>query len=168
MLRVDLARLKSRGSDRIDADLAASEPVWAEIGVEPAAAFAIRLEASKAGPDVIVRGRIEGDVLGACRRCLAETRSRVDEPVLLVFRSGIDPVQAEREEVCVLLENVRDLDLEPAIRELLILANPRYTLCRDGCRGRCAGCGADLNLEPCSCTAVTGDERWAVLRRLAE
>jgi len=117
---------------------------------------------------VVIRGRIRGEVRAACRRCLAETRSPIDEPVLLLYRPGIDPVQAELEEVYVLPENVRELDLEPAIRELLILATPRYALCREGCRGRCAGCGADLNLEPCRCTAETGDERWAVLRRLAE
>ncbi|MCI0434722.1 MAG: DUF177 domain-containing protein [Gemmatimonadetes bacterium] len=168
MLKVDLARLESRGTDRIDAEIAVDQPLWAEIGVAPAGGWSVRLEARMAGHDVIVKGRVVGEVLGACRRCLAEARCRIDEPLLLVFRSGINAAEAEDEESYVLPAKASELDLLPALREHLLLLVPGYVLCSENCRGRCAGCGVDLNRESCRCTPAGGDERWAALRGLAK
>ncbi len=168
MLRVDLARLDRLGSERIDVDLGPAEPLWADVGIEPATGFEVHLEARRAGPDVVVRGSVKGQVRGECRRCLAETRSGIEETVLLVFRAGIDAAQAEEQEVHVLPDAGRELDLTDALRQTLILAAPRYALCREACRGRCQACGVDLNVATCGCTQTVGDERWAALRRLVQ
>src|SRR2546421_13027750 len=39
------------------------------------------------------------------------------------------------------------IDLRPAVREELLLAVPRWVVCRDDCRGLCPRCGTDLRSE---------------------
>jgi uncharacterized protein len=41
------------------------------------------------------------------------------------------------------------LDLEPLLREYLLLDLPTRTLCTPACRGLCPICGTDLNLSDC-------------------
>ncbi len=44
------------------------------------------------------------------------------------------------------------LDVGEDIRQEIILGFPERILCDEGCRGLCAGCGVDLNVETCECT----------------
>lgn len=57
------------------------------------------------------------------------------------------------------------LDLEPLLREQLLLAVPFAPLCSETCKGLCSQCGADLNREPCSCEPIL-DPRLAALREI--
>jgi len=52
--------------------------------------------------------------------------------------------------------------------EQIILAIPMRPLCGRGedCKGLCAECGADLNLEACGCEDAVIDVRWAGLASL--
>lgn len=47
---------------------------------------------------------------------------------------------------------VEYIDLGEEIRQEIIMENPTRILCNDDCKGICAGCGANLNIEKCSCT----------------
>ena len=60
-----------------------------------------------------------------------------------------------------------DIDVTPAVREELVLAAPRYVVCRDDCKGICPQCGKDLNAGPCDCAPVT-DARWQPLKALKD
>jgi len=51
------------------------------------------------------------------------------------------------------------------LREEVILATPLAPLCRPDCKGLCAVCGRDLNLEPHTHEGTT-DERWSTLDEL--
>ena len=57
------------------------------------------------------------------------------------------------------------VDLEPLIRDVVVLAMPFAPLCRPECRGLCARCGGDLNLGACTCPPEA-DPRWAPLADL--
>jgi uncharacterized protein len=46
------------------------------------------------------------------------------------------------------------------------LALPAKPLCKKDCRGLCPVCGANINLEPCSCADEAGDPRLRVLHGL--
>ena len=53
------------------------------------------------------------------------------------------------------------------VRDVLVVGQPVWLLCRPDCAGLCPACGADLNLGPCD----HGDEqpvdpRWEKLRGL--
>jgi uncharacterized protein len=53
------------------------------------------------------------------------------------------------------------------VREELLLAAPRYVLCREECKGFCPQCGKDLNDGPCGC-ARAADARWHPLQALKD
>jgi uncharacterized protein len=58
-------------------------------------------------------------------------------------------------------------DLEPLVREDVVLALPMKVLCREDCVGICHRCGKDLNDGPCDC-GRDYDPRWDALQQLLE
>lgn len=58
------------------------------------------------------------------------------------------------------------LDLEPLVRDAVLLALPLDPLCRDDCRGLCPVCGEDRNQVSCGHEAAPTDVRWAPLGAL--
>jgi len=72
----------------------------------------------------------------SCSRCLEEFNS--------VFRK-----QFELHYAADKLEPI--IDLDPDIREEIILSYPINPLCGVGCKGLCPRCGRNLNNESCSC-----------------
>ena len=98
-----------------------------------------------------------------CARCDCETKNVFDQ----TYRFGVVPS----------LENASDMDLETQdgtlelgalCESIIILEMPGKVLCKPDCLGLCAGCGADLNREPCRCKPTSGDERFAVLKKLLD
>ena len=55
------------------------------------------------------------------------------------------------------------IDLEPALRDAVVLALPLQPLCRDDCPGLCPECGARLADDPGHAHDAV-DPRWAALR----
>src|SRR5262249_59232686 len=58
------------------------------------------------------------------------------------------------------------VDLEPLIRDALLLELSPVPLCRPDCKGLCPKCGVDHNLSECDCADAEPDPRWAALRSL--
>ncbi len=166
MLTVDLGQLQRAQRLEIDGQVDPGDPLLADLEFGLTTPLTVQLEAHQAGPDVLVRGRMQGEVELPCARCLTPVRRMLDEEVTLLYVEGVDEVAAEEQEVYPLPEKGWTLDLGPALREHLVLAAPRHALCREDCRGLCPTCGADRNEAPCECGASTVDERWAALRRL--
>ena len=74
---------------------------------------------------------------------------------------GLDPA-----EVQIVQPGLSVIDISEDVRQTILLAVPLKLLCRDDCRGLCAGCGANLNTEACRCEAADTDPRWDSLRSL--
>jgi len=130
-------------------------------------------------------GTMRGEVVVACSRCVGPARIAIDEPVRITFMpaaelAGAAEEQAvegtsgqEGEEGVELADQDLDLfpydgetvDLEPLIREHLVLAVPYAPLCREDCKGLCPQCGIDRNVETCACEKP-GDPRFAALKGL--
>ena len=122
------------------------------------------LRAESVVEGILVTGEVEGATTVACARCLSERKGSVRLDVCELFTT------AERrlpEEEAYRLDGT-DMHLEPMLRDLLALALPLNPLCRDGCKGLCAGCGQDLNLHACGCHDDEIDPRWAALAGLRE
>ncbi|HEY7724978.1 MAG TPA: DUF177 domain-containing protein [Anaeromyxobacteraceae bacterium] len=62
----------------------------------------------------------------------------------------------------------REIDLDPIVREQILLALPGYPLCREGCKGLCPVCGQDRNERECGCQRREPDPRWAGLEKYRE
>jgi uncharacterized protein len=134
------------------------------------AAVSVRLEYYRAGQELFFQGHIAADVIGHCARCL----EAYVFPLQTDFHVALVPKTVDLAPEVELDDNTLDLsvyegdeiDLAPLLREQIILALPTRPLCDESCKGLCATCGVNLNIESCRCTASTGDPRLAVLRNL--
>jgi uncharacterized protein len=119
----------------------------------------LRLEAVVEG--VLVSGTARAPLVGECARCLES----IDDEVEVDFQelyAFADERTGDEEELA--LEDDL-LDLEPALRDAVVLALPQAPLCREDCPGLCPQCGARFAEDP-SHHHQTIDPRWAVLTGL--
>jgi uncharacterized protein len=86
-----------------------------------------------------------------------EATDRQKAPV----RGTFEPGEAEEE-----VYAGKVIDLDPILREQLLLALPGYPVCRDACKGLCPVCGANLNERECGCERKPPDPRWAALKNI--
>ena len=123
----------------------------------------LRLESVMEG--VLVSGTVGARVSGECVRCLDPITSDlvVDLQELYAY-PGADAIDDEDE----LPELEGDLiDLEPGLRDAVVLALPRQPVCREDCPGLCPTCGVRLADEP-EHRHEAADPRWAALSGLLE
>jgi uncharacterized protein len=127
----------------------------------------LRLEAVMEG--VLVTGTAQAELVGECARCLEaiEDTISVDIQELFVYD---DPDHAARgdeldDEVSRLEGDL--IDLEPLLRDAVVLALPFQPLCRDDCPGLCIDCGARLADDPDHRHEAPVDPRWAALGAVA-
>ena len=129
----------------------------------------LRLEAVMEG--VLVTGTAQADLEGECSRCLepiSDTIS-VDLQELFVYDDRHDHHQQhggdeEDDDVSRLEDDL--LDLEPLLRDAVVLALPFQPLCEDDCPGLCPDCGARLKDDPDHAHDAPIDPRWAGLTAL--
>jgi uncharacterized protein len=60
------------------------------------------------------------------------------------------------------------IDVDPVVREQVLLALPSYPVCQESCKGLCPVCGANLNERDCGCDRHVPDPRWAGLEKLRQ
>jgi uncharacterized protein len=121
----------------------------------------LRLESVVEG--VLVSGTVTAPVIGECARCLTPVSDTVTVPVteLFAYPDSTTEQTSDEDEVSHLVGDM--LDLEPVVRDALVLDLPLSPLCREDCRGLCAGCGERLDDLPADHTHSTTDPRWAAL-----
>jgi len=110
------------------------------------------------GRTVGLTGRMHTAVSLVCGACLARYRQPLEFTVAEEFGRTPAPAVASRGEAVLGPEDFvvpigpdGMVDVTEVVRQHLVLAIPFAPRCRDGCRGLCARCGADLNLRPCAC-----------------
>lgn len=124
----------------------------------------LRLEAVLEG--VLVSGTATVVLAGECTRCLRpiEQSETVDLQELYVYEDA-DPDADEDEETHLLHGDL--LDLEPTLRDAVVLAMPFNPICSLDCRGLCPECGARLAEDPDHSHDEPTDPRWAALQHLS-
>jgi len=94
---------------------------------------------------VLVTATVTGPLAGECARCLepftAALRVRFQE-LFVPAESGQDS-EADAEDI-YRLDGSGLLDLEPALRDAVVLELPLSPLCEESCPGLCAECGVRL------------------------
>ena len=123
----------------------------------------LRLEAVMEG--VLVTGTAHVSLAGECARCLEPITDEltVDLQELYVYEDHALP--EEDGEVSMLQGDL--VDLEPLLRDAVVLALPFQPLCREDCPGLCPECGVRLADEPDHQHTAPIDPRWAALADLA-
>jgi uncharacterized protein len=125
----------------------------------------LRLEAVMEG--VLVTGTARAGLEGECVRCLGPITDEleVDLQELYVYDDR-DHDPDEDDEVSMLQDDL--LDLEPLLRDAVVLALPFQPLCQPDCPGLCVECGARLADDPDHGHEEPVDPRWAALTELQQ
>ncbi len=142
-------------------------PEGSELGLD------LRLESVVEG--VLVSGTVTATVVGECVRCLDPvSRGLVVDLQELYTYPGREPESLRNtgedldEDPGALPVLAGDLlDLEPVLRDSVVLALPLKPLCREDCPGLCPECGARLEADPGHGHEQI-DPRWAALRDLTD
>lgn len=116
------------------------------------------LEISRAGKRYVLQGSMEGEVRLRCDRCLDEygrTLSWRFRVILTVQPPVGDEKERElgEEEMSTDFVIGNTVDVREILKEQVFLAIPMTSLCRDDCQGLCPTCGANRNVETCSCAS---------------
>ena len=112
---------------------------------------------------VLVTGTAQAALAGECARCLEPIDDEIEVSFQELFvYDGPRPPPEEDDEVSRLEDDL--LDLEPLLRDAVVLALPFQPLCADDCPGLCPECGARLADDPGPrARRAAIDPRWAAL-----
>lgn len=113
---------------------------------------------------VLVSGVADVTLAGECARCLAPISydDQIDIQELFLF-----PGKEDDDEDAYRIEDDA-LNLEPVIRDQVVLALPYSPLCQEDCAGLCLDCGTNLNEELDHSHQDKVDPRWAALKTWQE
>jgi uncharacterized protein len=142
----------------------------------------------KVSGGVLLNGSFTAHVAAPCKRCL------VDVPVdlLVSFTLNLVPESLVRgedhldkdeqasddrgqgetggsfglEEADEEIFDGKTIDLDPIVREQVLLALPMNAVCREDCKGLCGQCGQNLNEKQCGCEQKVIDPRLAPLMNI--
>ena len=123
----------------------------------------LRLEAVMEG--VLVTGSATAVLEGECARCL-EPISDQSEFTFQELYVYSDQDYSDEDDGAVSKLEKDLLDLEPVLRDAVVLALPFQPLCMEDCPGLCVECGARLADDPDHQHEEPIDPRWAGLTAL--
>ena len=151
-------------------------PVGAEVHLD------LRFEAVTEG--VLVTGSATAPLAGECARCLAPLAATVTASFTELYlyphdkhdrhdrhdrpdrHDWLDDEEQDEEELYL---DGDLLDLEPVLRDAVVLALPMSPLCREDCPGLCVECGAPLaDAGPDHAHEDAPDPRWAGLKQFGD
>lgn len=133
------------------------------IAVPEGADVALDLLLESVVEGVLVSGTATAPLTGECSRCLDPITDEitVDLTELYAYPDSTTDETTEEDEVSRLVDDL--VELEPVVRDALVLALPQVPLCGEDCRGLCPDCGAKwADLGP-DHRHETIDPRWAAL-----
>ncbi|MEV7390146.1 MULTISPECIES: YceD family protein [unclassified Streptomyces] len=145
------------------------------IGVPQGAPVELELRLESVMEGVLVTGTARAQAAGECVRCLEPVEQELeadfqelfsypdaDDRGRVIAEPGDD---AEDDEDRYFIEDGL-FDLEPVLRDAVVLALPMQPVCQDDCAGLCSECGVRLTDDPDHHHDAV-DIRWAALQGLA-
>ena len=133
------------------------------IGVPEGGEVSLRLRLESVMEGVLVSGEVDVPVAGSCARCLEPIEDRLELDVQELFAYAGSTTEATSEEDEVRRVEGEHLDLEPMVRDLVVLSLPLAPTCTEDCAGLCVDCGQRLDDLPADHTHEQLDPRWAGL-----
>ncbi|BAL92289.1 hypothetical protein AMIS_70690 [Actinoplanes missouriensis 431] len=146
-------------------------PAPADLGLElisvpEGSDLELDLSMTSVSEGVYISGAVRGSLSGECGRCLNEigTSFEVSIAELFAYEDSTTEETTDDDEVGRMQGDL--LDLEPAIRDAIVLTLPTNPLCRPDCPGLCPECGVHFDDLPADHSHEDVDPRWAALRNL--
>ncbi|MEU9747909.1 MULTISPECIES: DUF177 domain-containing protein [Streptomyces] len=147
------------------------------IGVPEGAPVELRIRLESVMEGVLVTGTARATAEGECVRCLEPVRQDVaaDFQEMFSYPDADDRGRSKQAEPADDAEDDEDrlyiedglFDLEPVLRDAVVLALPMQPVCRETCAGLCSECGIRLDENPDHHHDAV-DPRWASLQGLVE
>lgn len=136
------------------------------IGVPAGATLDLDLRLESVSEGVLVSGTVTGPIEGECGRCLRPIgyTAMFEIQELYAYEHSTTDETTDEDEVGRLRGDL--IDLEPALRDAVVLALPTNPLCREDCPGLCPECGIHLDELPAGHSHQRVDARWAALSQL--
>lgn len=123
-------------------------------GLRASAPVIIKCHVVNAAEGLFISGEIFCKLTTKCARCLKETQIDVD----IAVNEFVETDNSKGFE--------QYFDIEPLVKEAVVLNLPQRILCSENCKGLCGYCGNDLNAFNCGCNEVQNDGRWDKLLKL--
>jgi uncharacterized protein len=129
------------------------------IGVVEGSPVSLELRLECVMDGVLATGTARSVVVGECVRCLEplEMDLELDFQELYVYNDPAEDELAVEDDL---------VDLEPVLRDAVVLALPHNPLCGPECPGLCPECGARLADNPDHAHGDAIDPRWSTLTEL--
>jgi len=161
VLRVNVADLLHHPGARrpvhLDGPLPGLEVGGARVPAGDPLELDLQLESVHDG--ILAMGHVRGHWVAECSRCLVAVDAAFDLELRELFEHT--PIDDETYPL-----HGDEIDLEPAVRDAVLVELPLAPVCDEACRGLCPECGADRNTVDCGHTAAAADPRWERLRLL--
>ena len=142
-------------------------------------AIEIDLRIAAVSEGVLASASVRALAIGECTRCLDQIERELDEEFHELYMYETDPrahgrkgrhekeiIVEDEEEILVMSGD--HIDLEPPIRDALILNLPVNPLCSEDCLGLCSVCGVKWAELPEDHGHEQTDIRWAGLEKLKD
>lgn len=94
---------------------------------------------------LLVQCKFKASIVTECVRCLNEAHSQLETEFSELYAFSNRSVS----ESGLILPEDANIDLEPVLREYLVIEIPIRPLCKPDCKGLCVVCGEDLNVNIC-------------------
>lgn len=109
-----------------------------------------RVRITRTNRGVLADARLTTSLAGECARCLRPLTTPIDIVLDEEYLPSIDltsgrPVPRDDEPEALRLTDHHELDLEPSVRDAIIIAEPIAPLDRPDCPGLCIVCGLPLD-----------------------
>ncbi|MEU1310429.1 YceD family protein [Streptomyces cinnamoneus] len=145
------------------------------IGVPEGAALELDLRLESVMEGVLVTGTARAPLTGECVRCLEPLERELEADFQEMFSypdadargriaAADDDAEDDEEDMFSLEDDM--FDLEPVLRDAVVLSLPLQPVCQEDCPGLCSECGARLADDPDHHHDAV-DIRWAALQELA-
>jgi uncharacterized protein len=99
--------------------------------------------------NVYVTADIETKILVECGRCITPFEVDITTTFEVLFSIGSESL--EQSEADERYYDGETLDISEDVRQAIVLEIPAWPLCSETCKGLCPQCGAELNINACSC-----------------
>ncbi|MEU6132865.1 YceD family protein [Saccharopolyspora sp. NPDC047091] len=113
---------------------------------------------------VLISGTATAEFTGECARCLDQFSEEIEIELreLYAYPDSTTEATTDEDEVSRVVDDL--IDLEPAVRDAMLLTMPTSPVCSEDCEGLCTGCGVKWAELGSDHTHETMDPRWAALR----
>ena len=126
---------------------------------------------------ILAQTEVHGLTHDLCSRCLGDAEVEVEAYLEEEFyptnyfegftdRDGDNSGGIDDPALLINEDNI--LDMREPVRQAFVSVKPLAPVCRDGCKGLCPTCSADLNEEACQCSPQEEIPEWAKSLRSIE